>query len=119
MVTAAFDRKILYEKAQPYLRNPVQKRLYAKEEEWLLKLPVAGREAAYMMNTESDRPKLPVRAIEKRTYLDNADKITSVDPSWDTKTACIELEVWRYDPARFTNDPIVDSFSLALSLKGE
>ena len=33
------------------------------------------------------------------------------------ETDAIELEIWRYDPAMFATDGIVDPFSLYLSLK--
>ena len=61
----------------------------------------------------------PVRAIEKKVYLEHAEEIESIDPAWDTHTDYVELEVWRYDPDRFSQESIVDSLSLALSLKGE
>lgn len=106
---AVNDRQELYKKALPYMRDPVQKRVYVKEEDWLLRLPKAapkGKETR-------------VRAIEKKKYLEIADSIHIVDPAWDTEVSYIELEVWRYDPARFTDGTYVDSISYALSLKGD
>lgn len=119
MVKSAYDRFELYRNAQIYLRNPVQKRLYVKEEDWLMTLPKAGKEALNFLGFDKQESTWPVRAIEKRAYLDSADRITSVDPSWETRTPYIELEVWRYDPTRFTDCKTVDSLSLALSLEGE
>ena len=119
MVVANYDRKNLYEQARPYLRDPVQKRIYAKKQQWLLDLPMAGSEALYTLGKTTDREFHPVRAIEKKIYLEHAEKIESIDPAWDTRTDYVELEVWRYDPDRFTQESIVDSLSLALSLKGE
>lgn len=118
MVSADCGRRALYEAALPYMRDPVQKRLYVKAEDWICSLPLAGADALAALGAQTHSP-YPVRAIEKRNYLDNAAKITTIDPAWDTKTRCIELEIWRYDSARFTGQSRVDSFSLALSYKGE
>ena len=119
MVAANYDRKNLYEQAKPYLRNPVQKCIYVKKQQWLLDLPTAGSEALYTLKETTDRVTHPVRAIEKKIYLEHAEEIESIDPAWDTRTDYVELEVWRYDPDRFSQESIVDSLSLALSLKGE
>lgn len=110
MVTGVLeDRQALYEKALPYMRNPVQKRMYVKEEEWLLQLPKSAKPG------EETR----VRAIEKKKYLEVADRIQIVDPAWDMEVSYLELEVWRYDPVRFTDGNYVDSISYALSLEGD
>ena len=60
-----------------------------------------------------------VRAIEKKKYLEVADRIQIVDPAWDMEVSYLELEVWRYDPVRFTDGNYVDSISYALSLEGD
>lgn len=118
MVTTALPKKELYERAKPYLRNPVQKRLFVKENKILLALPITGQEALCAIN---DRRGLEhkVRAMEKRVFLDTSDMLQVVDPAWDTQVSYVELEVWRYDPMRFTDGSIVDSISLKLSLEGE
>lgn len=122
MVTMSMEQEAILDKAKSFLRNPVQKRLYVKAEDWILALPKSGREAK-LVNVEWKEEKFPltnkIRAIEKRVYLDTADSMKVVDPAWDTKEPYIELEVWRYDPARFTDKTIVDSISLSLSLMGE
>lgn len=121
MVALSMDKMSLYKKAEGYLRNPVQKRLFVKTEDWLLELPVAGQEACCALLPEESDYEIPhkTRAIEKRKYLDTANRIQEVDPAWDTDVDFLELEVWRYDPARFTDGHIVDSVSLALSTRGE
>ena len=122
MVTMSMERQALLDKAKSYLRNPVQKRLYVKAEDWILALPKAGMEAK-PVRTDSgkskDSPGHTIRAIEKREYLKCAETMKSIDPAWDTEESYIELEVWRYDPARFTDKHIVDSISLSLSFLGE
>ena len=116
MVTMSMERNALLDKAKSYLRNPVQKRLYVKTQDWILALPKAGKEAKLV---ETGSLGHSIRAIEKRAYLDTADTMTVIDPAWNTQEAYVELEVWRYDPARFTDKHIVDSISLSLSLMGE
>lgn len=122
MVAMSMEREALLDKAKSYLRNPVQKRLYVKTEDWILALPKAGVEAK-LVKTDSTKKKdslgHTIRAIEKREYLKCADTMTVIDPAWDTEEAYIELEVWRYDPTRFTDKHTVDSISLSLSFKGE
>ena len=104
MVCTNYDTRTLYNKASPYLRDA---------------LPRAGEEAAVLLGAAYSKKNCPVRAIEKRIFLEQSDRITVVDPAWDTRTEYLELEVWRYDPVKFAHDSIVDSFSLALSFKGE
>lgn len=122
MVTMSMERQALLDKAKSYLRNPVQKRLYVKAEDWILALPKAGMDAK-PVRTDSGKSKdslgHTVRAIEKREYLKCAETMKSIDPAWDTEETYIELEVWRYDPARFTDKHTVDSISLSLSFLGE
>lgn len=122
MVTMSMEREALLDKAKSYLRNPVQRRLYVKAEEWMLALPKAGVEAKQVRTDLGERRDSlghTIRAIEKREYLKCADTMTSIDPAWDTEETYIELEVWRYDPARFTDRHTVDSISLSLSFLGE
>ena len=122
MVTMSMERQALLDKAKDYLRNPVQKRLYVKAEDWILDLPKAGMEAKLVKTVgrgEKDSLGHVIRAIEKREYLKCADMITSIDPAWDTEETYVELEVWRYAPTRFTGKHIVDSISLSLSFLGE
>ncbi len=122
MVTMSMERQALLDKAKSYLRKPVQKRLYVKAEDWILALPKAGMDAK-LVRTDSGKskesPGHTVRAIEKREYLKCAETMKSIDPAWDTEETYIELEVWRYDPARFTDKHTVDSISLSLSFLGE
>lgn len=122
MVTMSMEREALLDKAKSYLRNPVQRRLYVKAEDWMLALPKAGVEAKQVRTDLGERRDSlghTIRAIEKREYLKCADTMTSIDPAWDTEETYIELEVWRYDPARFTDRHTVDSISLSLSFLGE
>ena len=68
MVCTNYDTRTLYNKASPYLRDPVQKRLYVKTESWLDALPRAGEEAAVLLGAAYSKKNCPVRAIEKRIF---------------------------------------------------
>lgn len=122
MVTMNMERQTILDKAKNYLRNPVQKRLYVKAEDWILALPKAGMEAKLVKaGLGGGKASLghAIRAIEKREYLKCADTMTSIDPAWNTEEPYIELEVWRYNPTRFSGKHTVDSISLSLSFLGE
>lgn len=122
MVISDTGSKELYERAFEFFRDPVQKRMFVKAEEWLIELPISGKEAGYIIQPFEEKlqkPEYRTRAMEKKVYLDCSEKIHVVDPAWDKNVDYIELEVWRYDPARFTDGKIVDSISLALSIMGE
>lgn len=119
MVTNATEsKKDLYDKAMPYMRNPIQKKMFVKTEDWLLDLPKSGSDYAHDKLGE-EKNNYSTRAIEKKVYLEKSDKITEVDPAWDINVDYLELEVWRYDPTRFTDGKYVDSISYALSLEGD
>ena len=122
MVTMSVEREALLDKAKSYFRNPVQKRLFVKAEDWILALPKAGAEAK-LVETGSGKKIYSlghsIRAIEKRAYLNTSNTMTVIDPAWDTEDPYVELEVWRYDPVRFTDKNTVDSISLTLSFMGE
>ena len=56
-----------------------------KTESWLDALPRAGEEAAVLLGAAYSKKNCPVRAIEKRIFLEQSDRITVVDPAWDTR----------------------------------
>lgn len=112
MVSLLHSKQETLEAARNYLRDPIQRRMFVEQEKWLLDLPMAGREV-------NENSSYPVRAMEKKAYLEAANKIKSVDPNWDIGVDYMELQVWRYDPVKFTDGKTVDSISLTLSLLGD
>lgn len=109
------NKKETYEKAEPYLQNPVLKKVFVKSEKPYLAFKVAGEEALSeisMMNP----PRHKVRAIDKKKFS-NIAKEDIVDPNWELDEEIIELEVWKYNPDLFAVNNRVDIISLSLSLK--
>jgi len=61
------------------------------------------------------KPKYETLALYK---ADNLNKdLTEVDVKWQENIDVVQLELWKYDPALFARNGIVDPISLALSLK--
>lgn len=114
MVCATAKKEELFHKASRLLRNPVQKKMFVRSSPEILKLPLAGEEALWDKGY-CEKPQYKIRAIEKKEFNDTMRDIESVDPNWVTDAEVIELEVWRYNPVRFSDGNIVDSISLALT----
>jgi DNA-binding MarR family transcriptional regulator len=108
------NRRQLWEKALPYLRTPVRKRLWVGGLE-NRELLMAGESAlaGYSMLVP---PKQPVYAIStsgwKKVQNERSVKIYPYP-----EEAEFQLEVWRYDPQILTQEETVDPLSLYLSLK--
>lgn len=109
--------KALFDMARQYLRDPVQKRLYAARSNELVGLPLSG-ESALCERTMLNMPKTPCRAIDRKAYkLMQEAGLKCVDPAWCSETDYMELEVWRYDPTHFAEAGTVDVVSLAASFR--
>ena len=111
------DRREIWEKAQPFLRNPVSKRLFIRR--------IHGAEGAtharltalahYSMLAP---PAYTTYALSREEWktLRQQHKIIEV-PELDPDAS--EIEVWWYSPARFAEHGMVDRLSLYLSLKAD
>ena len=115
LVYAAEASKTLYEKARPYLIDPVQKRLYVHNQGGFSELPMAG-EHALATHSVLNSPTIECRAISRKTYK-SIENIEEVDPAWSSRRDYIQLEVWKYDPKPLSRYGGVDVISLALSLR--
>ena len=103
-----------YNRGSKYLRNPVNKVVYAENTEATKKMPVAGLEAL-AMETMLNPPKRRVRAISRKEARDikeyivlNRDKITDMD--------LIEIQIWDYEPKLLVRNNLVDLVSMVLSI---
>ena len=110
LVYAAEAGKALYEKARPYLIDPVQKRLYVRERGSFSELPMAGE---YALSTHSvlSSPTVECRAISRKAYK-GLEGVEGVDPTWSSRRDYIQLEVWKYDPKPLSRYGGVDVISL-------
>jgi len=109
------SRKLLWEKALPYLTSPVRKHLYVESPMQIVKGCLAGLSAlaSYTMLAE---PKIPVYAIparEWKVWLQQRVIFELISP----EPGSFEIELWKYAPAQFANKERVDRLSLYLSLR--
>ena len=105
----------LYERARPYLIDPVQKRIYAARTNNLLTLPLCG-ESALCERTMLNMPPVPSRAIGRKAFAGQMEaKLQRVDPAWSAESDYMELQVWKYDPIPYAEAGTVDVVSLAAS----
>lgn len=113
-VLLAYSKREILEKVQPYLINPVQKRVFARKQYAFDTLLLSG-EAALSEKTMLNPPAVVSKAIYKKDYKKIQD-IEKVDPAWCMESDYIELEVWKYDPKPLAIAETVDVVSLIVSL---
>lgn len=105
--------KAFYEQAKSYLISPVQKRVFVKGQDVFRRFPLSG-ESALAEKTMLNPPGIPCRAVDKKVYKQLVG-VETVDPAWCDRSDLVELELWKYDPQKLTQDGIVDVVSLAHS----
>ncbi len=105
----------LYEKALPYLIDPVQKRICVRRNKAFSGLLMAG-EYALGSRTLLNGPDVECRAISRKEFK-RIEGIEEVDPAWTNTQDYVQLEVWKYDPKPLAFHGAVDVISLALSLR--
>jgi len=101
-----------FEKAKPYLINPVQKTMFVKKPKENL---ISAGESALSTKSMLNPPRISVFAIFKddSTYKNYEE----VDPKWSDEDNVIQLQLWKYPPEVFASDGAVDVVSLACSLR--
>ena len=114
-VSAAGIGKPLYEKARPYMIDPVQKRLYVRKKKEFADLPLAGEYALATWSVLSE-PTVECKAMSRKEYK-LLEGVEEVDPAWSNRQDYIQLELWKYDPKPLAVYHAVDVISLALSLQ--
>lgn len=115
VISPVANGKELYLLAKKYMQSPVQNRMYVVKVSDEENLPFAG-ESALAKKTMLNPPNTCEKALYKK-QLGNIPKENIVDPKWQMNKDYIELEVWKYDPALFAVNGIVDMISLALSME--
>ena len=111
------DRKEIWEKAQPFFRSPVKRRLFIRRTDGMKDAIRSGLTALahYSMLAE---PSYKTFALSREDWkvLRLRQKIVEV-PAQDPDAS--EIEVWWYPPALFAEHGFIDSLSLYLSLKAD
>lgn len=114
-VSAVDSGKALYEKALPYMIDPVQKRVYVQNKADFEGTPLAG-ESALAERSMLASPAAVCRAISRKEFK-QLEGIEEIDPAWSNSRDYIRLELWKYDPQPLAVYHAVDVISLALSLR--
>ena len=103
----------LFDKAKPYLLNPVRKRLYVDYEELPVGLPLSGYSALSEMTMLGSPTTKTFALYGKTAELSGTEALVD-------NTEQVEVEIWRYNPVTLSRDPnVVDALSLAASLAHE
>lgn len=108
------DREIIWNRALPYLQNPVKEKIYTDDfidEQLLFK---SGMNALSRLTELTDGPQ-ECFAIAQRDYNDllKHKRITAIN-RYEGRVC---LEIWRYAPAILAENRIVDTLSLYLIFK--
>lgn len=115
-VSTKDNGRSLYEKALPYMIDPVQVCLCVRKNKILSGLPMAG-ESALGRRSMIDWPDIECYAISRKEFKRVQEVIEEVDPAWTWAREFIALEIWKYDPKPLASQGAVDVLSLALSLR--
>lgn len=113
---AAAEGRAYLTMADPYLINPVRRTFTVRYTDVLDGYPAAG-ESALSLRSMLNAPLIPQIAID---YKDPVLKdLQEADPIWDSADDFRTIQVWKYNPALFAEDQIVDPVSMMLSLREE
>jgi len=100
----------LFERAKPYLLNPIRKRIYVERDALPKGLPLSGYSALSELTMLSDPE------TETFAFFGKVDALTGTDTLID-HTAQAEIEIWRYDPTLLaSHSNVVDTLSMIASL---
>ncbi|MCD7763171.1 MAG: hypothetical protein LUI14_08215 [Lachnospiraceae bacterium] len=105
----------LYQKCKTYLKSPVSRIVYVKEDDVPEELPLAG-EIALAEYSMLNPPKVNCYAMWKKDF--NKLKLDTVDPNW-TREPYAEIQLWIYDPLLLANGRYISELPLALSFENE
>jgi hypothetical protein len=109
-------RKETWAKAQPFLRSPMNKRLFVRQGVQLNGIP-AGLPALAHYSMLSP-PAYATMAVSREQWKKYRDRHKTIQvPAADPEG--LEIQVWSYPPALFAQKDVVDPLSLYLSLKDD
>jgi len=108
-----YGQQGMWEKARPYLINPVQKRIVVRERDVKGNYLAAG-ESALSEYSMLNAPKVKTVALYKGSI--KTEELEEIDARWEETENLLQLELWKYDPFIFADGDKVDRISLACSL---
>lgn len=109
------SRKEYYEKAKAYLINPVQKVITIMRYDATFESLSAG-ESALSQVSELNPPRIEECAIYKGEEV--IDQLETVDARYEDLSACLNVQLWKYNPFYFAREGRVDPVSLVCTFKG-
>lgn len=114
MIISDVDRKVFYEKGEPYLIDPVQSVVYAPNARVNRDTPESG-EFGLSKRSELGYPEY----VEYAFYKDDPGirDLLGVNPNLDETANLARIQKWKYDPSLFSRDGMVDPVSLISSLR--
>lgn len=115
IISMAAGRQESFDKAFPYLINPVRRSLFVKQEHDY-KLIHAG-EFALSERSEFGYPRFREYAVPLTNPV--LKNIEEKDPGLSNDEDLIKFQLWRYDPALFSYTGVIDPVSLILSFNGD
>lgn len=111
------DTKLeLWQQAKPKMRSPIQQLIWIDKKPRSIKPNIIAGLSALSQYSSLNPPTLPIYAIHKSMWP--RWKSAGVEKSQFPHEALFELQIWYYNPALFSENNIVDPFSLYLSLQG-
>ena len=114
-LTFSISVKELWSKVLPDLQNPIKKSVWIAMAQRPLSFPIAG-ESALAESTIIAAPENRTMAIYAVEWP-GLKKRMGLEEREEQDIACIQLQLWRYNPALLTEGKTVDPLSLWLSLK--
>jgi len=109
VLTSQLTPKELFEKAKPFLLNPVRRKIYINKADLQKDYFLAG-ESALSEKSMLNMPSIEVYGTSK------VPKNTAETQLVDSETQR-ELELWRYAPTKLSSDNCVDVLSLVVTLQ--
>jgi len=110
VISSKEQRQDLFERAKPYLLDPVRNRLYIDYEDLPDGLPLSGYSALSRLTMLSDPSTANYAFFGKSIELNGTDSLVD-------NFAQAEVEIWRYNPSHLSKHPgVVDTLSLVVSL---
>jgi DNA-binding MarR family transcriptional regulator len=110
-------KKALWEKALPFMRNPVTRRTFInKPQKSNWKGLMAGISALSHYSILAP-PSIPVYAINLEKMKELKQRGEFKEMALPIDPGVLEVQIWSYAPHLFSNNGIVDPFSLYLSLR--
>jgi hypothetical protein len=106
------DRKVIWEKSKPFLRNPVKKTIPVEDDSMLTGFPLAGE---FALSHYSDL------SVTRKTYALHQKDVSKllnegkIQVAFAKDAGCADIQIWNYTLPSWNGE--VDQFSLEMSFQ--